>query len=99
MLHALVTRNNNRQPQVPAKENLAAAREVLRNNSNATVIELPRMNHLLQDAKTGAPNEYNGIEETKSPVAIKIIADWLSRYALGPRRKARGSRSTEFTSS
>jgi hypothetical protein len=39
--------------QVPAKENLAAAHEALRNNSNATVIELPGMNHLLQDAKTG----------------------------------------------
>jgi uncharacterized protein len=76
--------------QVPAKENLAAAREALRNNSDATVVELPRMNHLLQDAKTGAPNEYNDIEETMSPAAIKIITGWLSRYAFAPRRKAFG---------
>jgi len=82
--------NGSLDVQVPAKENLAAAREALRNNLNATVIELPGMNHLLQDAKTGAPNEYNDIEETISPAAIKNIIDWLSRYALGPRRKAPG---------
>jgi len=61
--------------QVPAKENLAAAHEALRNNSNATVIELPGMNHLLQDAKTGAPSEHNDIEETMSPAALKLITD------------------------
>jgi uncharacterized protein len=82
--------NGSLDVQVPAKENLAAAREALRNNSDATVIELPRMNHLLQDAKTGAPNEYNDIEETMSPAAIKIITGWLSRYAFAPRRKAFG---------
>jgi hypothetical protein len=72
--------------QVPAKENLAAARDALKNNSNAIVMELPGMNHLLQDAKTGAPNEYNDIEETMSPAALKIITDWLSMHALGPRQ-------------
>ena len=70
--------NGSLDVQVPAKENLAAARDALRKNSNATVIELPGMNHLLQDAKTGAPSEYNEIEETMSPTALKIITDWLS---------------------
>ena len=74
--------NGSLDVQVPAKENLAAAREALRNNSDATVIELPGMNHLLQDAKTGGPNEYNNIEETMSPAAIKIITDWLSARNL-----------------
>ncbi len=74
--------NGSLDVQVPAKENLAAAREALKNNSKATVIELPGMNHLLQDAKTGAPNEYNEIEQTLSPAVLKIITDWLSRYAL-----------------
>jgi pimeloyl-ACP methyl ester carboxylesterase len=69
--------NGSLDVQVPAKENLAAAREALRNNSQATVMELPGTNHLLQDAKTGAPNEYNDIEETMSPAALKIITDWL----------------------
>jgi len=70
--------NGSLDVQVPAKENLAAAREALKNNSKATVMELAGMNHLLQDAKTGAPSEYNDIEETMSPTALKIITDWLS---------------------
>ena len=73
--------------QVPAKENLAAAREALKTNPNAIVIELPGMNHLLQDAKTGSPNEYNDIEETMSPTALKIICDWVSTQTR-PRVKA-----------
>jgi hypothetical protein len=82
--------NGSLDVQVPAKENLAAAREALKNNRDATVIELPGMNHLLQDATTGGPNEYNDIEETMSPAAIKIIIDWLSKYALAPSHKATG---------
>jgi pimeloyl-ACP methyl ester carboxylesterase len=67
--------------QVPASENLAAAREALRHNAGATILELPGINHLLQDAKTGAPNEYNDIEETMSPTALKTITAWVSKHA------------------
>lgn len=70
--------NGSLDVQVPARENLAAALEALKNNPNAMVMELRKMNHLLQDAKTGAPSEYNDIEETISPTALKIITDWLS---------------------
>jgi hypothetical protein len=69
--------NGSLDVQVPAKEDLAAAREALKNNANATLIELTGLNHLLQDAKTGAPSEYNDIEETMSPTALKIITDWV----------------------
>ena len=44
------------------------------------------MNHLLQDAKTGAPSEYGDIEETVSPAALEVITDWLSRNRVAPRR-------------
>jgi len=71
--------NGSLDVQVPAKENLASARQALRNNPKATVVELPGMNHLLQDSKTGAPNEYNDIEETMSPIALKTITDWLNK--------------------
>jgi pimeloyl-ACP methyl ester carboxylesterase len=70
--------NGSLDVQVPAREDLAAAREALKSNPKATAIELPGMNHLLQDAKTGSPNEYNNIEETISPTALKIICDWVS---------------------
>jgi uncharacterized protein len=68
--------------QVPAKQNGAAAREALRDNPNGTVMELPGMNHLLQDARTGAPSEYDDIEETISPAALKLITDWLGAKIL-----------------
>jgi len=79
--------NGSLDVQVPAKENLAAAREALKNNPNATVMELPGMNHLLQEAKTGAPSEYNDIEETMSPTALRIITDWLSVNVLTSHRE------------
>lgn len=69
--------NGSLDVQVPAKEDLAAARVALKNNPNATVVELPGMNHLLEDAKTGSPSEYNDIEETVSPAALKMIVDWV----------------------
>ncbi len=72
--------NGSLDVQVPAKEDVASAREALKGSPNATVIELPGMNHLLQEAKTGSPNEYNDIEETMSPAALKIIVDWVRMH-------------------
>jgi uncharacterized protein len=48
------------------------------------------MNHLLQDAKTGAPNEYNDIEETMSPTALKTITDWLNKIVQAHRSESAG---------
>ncbi len=73
--------NGSLDVQVPAKEDLAAARVALKNNRNATVVELPGMNHLLQDTKTGSPTEYNDIEETMSPAALQMIVDWVKVQA------------------
>ncbi len=81
--------NGSLDVQVPAKQDLAAAREALKNNRTATIMELKGMNHLLQDAKTGGPNEYNDIEETMSSAALKIITDWVtnnSESQRGPRQ-------------
>jgi pimeloyl-ACP methyl ester carboxylesterase len=65
--------------QVPANEDLLAASAALKNNSQATLVMLPGKNHLLQDAVTGSPNEYNDIEETLSPSALNLIVDWATR--------------------
>ena len=77
--------NGSLDVQVPATEDLDAARKALKDNPNAVVMELPGMNHLLQDARTGAPSEYNDIEETMSPTALKIIMDWLRVNVLTRR--------------
>jgi pimeloyl-ACP methyl ester carboxylesterase len=65
--------------QVPAKQNLSAMEQALRagGNRHYVVKELPGLNHLFQTAKTGSPNEYAGIEETMSPLAMETVADWV----------------------
>jgi len=65
--------------QVPPAQNLPAIRKALQDagNTHAEVDELPGLNHLFQDAKTGAPSEYGQIEETISPVALDKIATWI----------------------
>jgi fermentation-respiration switch protein FrsA (DUF1100 family) len=66
--------------QVPSRENLALMRTALKDNKGATIIELPNLNHLFQTAKTGSPAEYSQIEETISPAALKVIADWVTGF-------------------
>lgn len=73
--------------QVPAGENLPAARQALKSgsNENFTVKELPGLNHLLQTAEKGDVSEYGNIEETISPKALKIIGDWILERAVDNR--------------
>ncbi len=65
--------------QVPAQENLEGLRNLLKDHPDATITELPRLNHMFQHATTGALGEYNDIEETFSPEAMDIIADWINK--------------------
>ena len=66
--------------QVPPKQDLAAIDTALTRagNRDHEVKELPGLNHLFQTAKTGSPNEYATIDETFSPTALQIIADWIN---------------------
>lgn len=73
--------NGSLDVQVPPKEDLAAIREALKNNADVTIIEMPSLNHLFQTAQTGAPSEYESIEETMSPVALKAITDWVGAHS------------------
>ncbi|MFN8668145.1 MAG: alpha/beta fold hydrolase [Gemmatimonadaceae bacterium] len=63
--------------QVPAAENLAAIRAALRRNPDATVRELPGLNHFFQTATTGAVGEYEGIAETFAPAAMALVGEWI----------------------
>ncbi|MHC4723025.1 MAG: alpha/beta hydrolase family protein [Planctomycetota bacterium] len=65
--------------QVAPKENLRAIEEVLKagGNKSYTIKELANLNHLFQTAQTGELSEYGKIEETISPIALKLIADWI----------------------
>lgn len=65
--------------QVPAKENLQAIKNALAKakNKNVTIKELPNLNHLFQECTTGAPSEYDKIEQTISPIALTEILNWI----------------------
>ena len=71
--------NGEKDLQVPPKENLALIEKALKEsgNKNYKVVELPGLNHLFQQAKTGSPMEYSKIEETMSPVVLEMITGWI----------------------
>jgi len=74
--------NGDLDMQVPAKLNLSAIEQALREGKNPdfTAKELPGLNHLFQTAKTGGIDEYARIEETISPVALETIAKWIESH-------------------
>ncbi|WP_192347808.1 S9 family peptidase [Algoriphagus sp. Y33] len=71
--------NGEKDLQVPPKENLEAIKAGLAKggNTNVTTMELPGLNHLFQEAETGAPSEYGTIEQTFSPVAMEVVLGWI----------------------
>jgi hypothetical protein len=71
--------NGEKDLQVSAKENLPAIEKALRSSGHNSIktVKLPELNHLFQHCNTGLPGEYGTIEETFSPDALKIIADWV----------------------
>ncbi|NOY48023.1 MAG: alpha/beta hydrolase [Chlorobi bacterium] len=71
--------NGSKDLQVPAKVNLEAIKKALEKggNKNVTTKELPNLNHLFQESKTGAPSEYATIQQTFSPIALSEILHWI----------------------
>jgi hypothetical protein len=65
--------------QVPSSVNLPAIENALKkgDNKKAVIKELPELNHLFQECKTGLPKEYSEIEQTISPVALDIMTNWI----------------------
>ena len=72
--------NGSKDFQVSAKENLAAIEKALSDGGNTEVEthELEGLNHLFQDSDTGDILEYQLIEQTMSPVVLKLITEWVS---------------------
>lgn len=63
--------------QVPPRENLAAIRKALAGNPAAEIVELPRLNHLMQTSVTGSVLEYGQIQETIAPAALSAMSNWI----------------------
>jgi fermentation-respiration switch protein FrsA (DUF1100 family) len=71
--------NGSLDSQVDADVNLAAIEAALRRGGNPdyTVEALPGLNHLFQEAESGSPAEYAGIDQTMSPRAMDRVARWI----------------------
>lgn len=71
--------NGEKDLQVPPEINLKSIKYELEKGGNkqVTVKELPNLNHLFQECKTGSPDEYAGIEQTFSPLALAEITTWI----------------------
>lgn len=72
--------------QVDPDQNLPEIEKALGESGNrdVTIRRLPGLNHLLQRAKTGHPDEYATIEETMNEDGLAVIRDWvLARVAKG----------------
>ncbi|OEK00107.1 hypothetical protein BFP97_00620 [Roseivirga sp. 4D4] len=65
--------------QVVADVNQAGIKAALEKGKNKDfeIIALEGLNHMFQTAETGAMKEYNNIEETFDPKALKLISDWI----------------------
>jgi len=76
--------------QVPPGENLAAVARALTESGNDdfTVSQLPKLNHFLQTATTGAPAEYGSIEETLAPAALDLVTEWILARSGEAEREA-----------
>lgn len=71
--------NGSKDLQVPAAVNLEMIKNALikAENKNVTIKEIPGLNHLFQECKTGSPMEYDTIEQTFSPIALEEISSWM----------------------
>jgi len=65
--------------QVPPAENAKALREHMDKSPlpDYRIEIFPGLNHLMQNAKTGLPEEYSRIQETMAPKVMKLISDWI----------------------
>lgn len=65
--------------QVPAAQNRPAMEAALKaaGNAHSKVAKFAGLNHLLQHAQKGVPEEYPKIEETMSPDVLITVADWI----------------------
>ena len=76
--------------QVPHELNVPEIEAALQrgNNEDATVRVLPGLNHLFQQAESGAPSEYQQIEETFNQSALKLVSSWILEQFTTPKTGA-----------
>ena len=76
--------NGEKDIQVLAGPNLAGWEAALKKaeNKEATVREIPGLNHLFQHCQACTVAEYSELTETFAPEALQMIGDWLTEHVL-----------------
>ncbi|MBF6485844.1 alpha/beta hydrolase [Nocardia otitidiscaviarum] len=64
--------------QVPPAQSEGPMRNLLADNPDATVHTFDGLNHLLQPADKGTPDEYAAIETTMDPAVLDYLSKWLT---------------------
>lgn len=74
--------NGSKDTQVNAKINQNGIRQALikGGNQDYKIIELENLNHFFQECETGKMDEYQKIEQTFSPIALKEISSWILEH-------------------
>ncbi len=72
--------------QVLYEANRKKLQEIVSHNMNlkADLVVLPGLNHLLQRAQTGLPDEYDRIEQAIDPLALEFFGNWLRQAEILP---------------
>ena len=78
---AVLALNGEKDIQVDAKQNLAGIKSTLPKTTNATIKEMPGLNHLFQHCKACSVDEYGELEETFAPEVLAIISQWIKTVA------------------
>jgi pimeloyl-ACP methyl ester carboxylesterase len=64
---------------VSPDQNLMRIKEIFQEarHLDCTIVVLPNINHALQTCQVGSVKEYAQLEETASPMALKMMSDWI----------------------
>ncbi len=64
----------------PPPQHLANIENILSGapTTDITIVTIPGLNHLMQEAETGLPTEYASLENSFSPVALEMISEWVN---------------------
>jgi hypothetical protein len=60
---------------------LPALRKALARNRDATIVEIPGLNHFFQHAQSGSRQEVATIDETLAPELLSAISGWIAKHA------------------
>ena len=72
--------------QVLFEANRTKLQDIITHNLNlqADLVVLPGLNHLLQKADSGLPEEYDRIDQAIEPLALELFSNWLKLSEILP---------------